>query len=113
MPPSSASSSSVFLVKTDIKISKEKRLKQYPSPVNVIVWAMEILGKRSKGVPLSKIRSLIKKHFVLPCKKIDVDKKIEMTVMFAVYFGILEQANGLFYLKNTVPSVINCMKECK
>lgn len=101
MSNSESSISTIFHVRTDFKVSKEKGQKRAPTPVNVIIWAMEILGKRTRGVPIHKIRSLIKKHFVLPCRKSDVDKKIDMTVMFAVYFGILEKANNLFYLKRT------------
>lgn len=101
MSTSESSISTIFRVRTDFKVSKEKWQKRTPTPVNVIIWAMEVLGKRTRGVPIHKIRSLIKKHFVLPCRKSDVDKKIDMTVMFAVYFGILEKANNLFFLKRT------------
>lgn len=97
---SASSISTVFRVRTDFKVAKDRGQKRAPTPVNVIVWAMEVLGKRTRGVPIQKIRSLVKKHFILPCRKQDIDKKIDMTVMFAVYFGILERSKNLFYLKN-------------
>lgn len=99
MSKSESSASTVFRVKTDLKISKDRTKKRTPTPVNVIIWAMEILGQRVRGVPIDKIRQLVKKHFVLPCRDQDIDKKIDMTVMFAVYFGILEQAQNLYYLR--------------
>lgn len=107
----SSSISTVFRVRTDFKVSKDRGQKRAPTPVNVIIWAMEILGKRTRGVPIHKIRSLIKKHFIIPCRKRDVDKKIDTACMFAVYFGILEQSNDKYYLKRANPlSVINNIK---
>lgn len=107
----SSSISTVFRVRTDFKVSKDRGHKRAPTPVNVIIWAMEILGKRTKGVPIKKIRALIKKHFIIPCRRRDVDKKIDTACMFAVYFGILEQSNDMYYLKRVNPlSHINIMK---
>lgn len=100
---SDSSISTVFRVRTDFKISRDRRKQLNPTPVNVIIWAMEILGKCKYGVPIQKIRSLIKNNFILPCKKKDVDKKIDLAVMFAVNFGILNKSENLYYLKNPNP----------
>lgn len=109
MTKSNSTISTIFRVRTDFKVSKDQKgsdgLKRAPTPVNVIIWAMEILGKRTRGVPIEKIRSLVKKHFVLPCRKRDIDKKIDMTVMFAVYFGILEHSKSMYFLKCPVHSL--------
>lgn len=108
----SSSSMSVFRVRVDFGIHKKKGQKQYPSPVNVIIWAMNILGKQGQGVPIYKIRSLIKKHFVLPCRRNKINKKINTTVMFAVYFGVLRFENNLFYLNPMPPTgIIICDRE--
>lgn len=100
MSETESSTSTVFRVRADCKISKSQRHnKCAPTPVNVIIWAMEILGKRTRGVALRNIQSLIKKHFILPCRNRDVDRKIETACMFAEYFGILENSNDMYYLK--------------
>ena len=78
---------------------REQKQKKQQRPVNVIIWAMKLLGNGTQGVRIDKIRTLIKKHFHLPCKKKDIDKKIDMTVMLAVDFGILEKCKSLFFLK--------------
>lgn len=100
----SSSSMSVYRVRIDFGIHKKKGQKQYPSPVNVIIWAMNILGKQGQGVPIYKIRSLIKKHFVLPCGKNEINKKINTTVMFGVHFGVLRYEKNLFYLNSMLPT---------
>lgn len=100
MSSSESSISTVFHVRTNFKVSKDHGRKQNPTPVNVVIWAMEILGKRTRGVPIQRIRSFIKKHFTLPCRKQDVDKRIDLTVLFALEFGVLEKRNNLYYLKS-------------
>lgn len=104
MSHSNASVSTIFRVKTDFKVSKDRGRRNAPSPVNVIIWAMEVLGKRTRGVPKQRIKSLIKDHFILPGRPNDADKKIDMAVMFAVYFGILERCNNKYYLRKSQPS---------
>lgn len=78
---------------------RRQKWKKQQRPVNVIIWAMKVLGNGTQGVRIDKIRTLIRKHFHLPCKKKDIDRRIEMTVMLAVDFGILEKCNSLFFLK--------------
>lgn len=96
-----SSTSTVYRMRSDYRISKNRLEKRSPTPVNVIIWAVEILGQRTQGVPVEKIRSLIKQHFILPCKSQDIDKRIDMAIWFAINFGILEQSENLFYLKPT------------
>lgn len=93
------STSTIFRVRTNFRISKIRNQSKGPTPVNVIIWAMEMLGGRKRGVPVNKIRSLIKKHFLIPCRKQDVDKKIDTALMLAVYFGILKKSDNLYILK--------------
>lgn len=94
-----SSDPSIYRVRSDIRVTKNRRKKRIPTPVNVIIWAMEVLGRRKRGVSIEKIRNLVKTHFILPYKDQEVDKKIQMTVMFAVDFGIIEETNHLFFLK--------------
>lgn len=100
---SDRSKSSIFRVRKNFKASKEGKRKLPPTPINVIIWTMETLGGRSRGVPIHKIRSFVKEHFVVACngKRKDVDNKIDTAVMFAVYFGILEQSDNTFILRNS------------
>lgn len=69
------------------------------TPVNAVIWAMETLNGRNRGVPIEKLRTFIEKNFEIPCERSDVKKKINTTVMFAVSSGILEKRHGLYYLK--------------
>lgn len=82
-------------------LSKKDVKGRINTPVNAIIRAMEILNGRNRGVPIEKIRTFLQENYEIPCKPEDVDKKINMTVKFAVYFGILEKRHGLYYLRST------------
>lgn len=71
------------------------------TPVDVIISAMESLNARNEGVPIEKLRAYIEKNFEIPCKRSEVTKKINTTVMFAVTSGILEKRHGLYYLRSS------------
>lgn len=69
------------------------------TPVNAVIWAMESLNGRIRGVAIEKLRTFIEKNFEIPCERSDVLKKINTTIMFAVSSGILEKRHGLYYLR--------------
>lgn len=69
------------------------------TPVNAVIWAMETLNGRNRGVTIEKLRTFIEKNFEIPCQRSDVINKINTTVMFAVSSGLLEKRHGLYYLR--------------
>lgn len=80
--------------------SNKKGLKsRRNTPVNAVIWAMESLNGRNRGVPIEKLRTFIEKNFEIPCDRSDIIKKINTTIMFAVSSGILEKRHGLYYLR--------------
>lgn len=81
--------------------SKKEPKSSRNTPVNAVIWAMETLNGRHRGVPFEKLSTFIEKNFEIPCKRNDVNKKINTTLMFAVSSGILEKRHGLYYLKTS------------
>lgn len=79
---------------------KELKTRRRNTPVNVVIWAMRALNGRNRGVPIEKLSTFIEKNFEIPCERCDINKKIHMTVMFAVTSGILQKCHGLYYLRS-------------
>lgn len=91
LQPTKATTTPHSICKKDLKSHRN-------TPVHVVIFAMESLNGRKQGVPIEKLRTFIDKNFEIPCKRSDVTKKINTTIMFAVTAGILEKRHGLYYL---------------
>lgn len=93
--------SSIFQIRSDFGISKSKLPKlKSPTPINVIIWAMEVLGGGRTGVAVRDLRNLIKRHFILPCRKEHYDKRIDDALVAAMSFGVIILRENMYYSKN-------------
>lgn len=98
---SKSSIATVYQVREDFKHAKRRNQKLSPTPVNVIIWAMQMLGGPQKRVPMNQLQTYIKKNFTLPCPTKDVNRKIKLAVRYLIYFGVIDETPGGIQLKKT------------